>query len=188
VSLSPREMEILELVAAGLTTKEAAAALGVSASTIEWHISNILVKLEASSRAEAVATAMRDGLLRPTANGRLGLPAHGITPRRPHVKLDKDLSDVLDRVLDKGIVIRGQVELSVAGIQLLTMHARVVVVSIETYIKHGLLRRGSPFRQMPTRDRPTEAWTDPDALPSEAVTRAVEEYLRGLRRDAGSNG
>ena len=43
--------------------KEAATELGVAESTIEWHISNVLVKLEAASRSEAVAIAIRDGLL-----------------------------------------------------------------------------------------------------------------------------
>jgi hypothetical protein len=42
--------------------------------------------------------------------------------------------DVLDRVLDKGIVIDAWVRLSVVGIDLLTIEARVVVASIETYL------------------------------------------------------
>ncbi len=44
------------------------------------------------------------------------------------------LIDVLDRVLDKGIVIDAWVRISVAGIDLLTIEARVVVASIETYL------------------------------------------------------
>ena len=45
--------------------------------------------------------------------------------------------DVLDRVLDKGIVIDAYVRVAVAGIDLVTVHARVIVASIETYIKHA---------------------------------------------------
>jgi len=61
--LSPRETEILRYVAAGHTTKEVAAALNIAESTAEWHISNVLVKLGAASRAEAVAIGLREGLL-----------------------------------------------------------------------------------------------------------------------------
>ncbi len=47
------------------------------------------------------------------------------------------LVDVLDRVLDKGIVIDAWVRLSVVGIDLLTIEARIIVASIETYFKYG---------------------------------------------------
>jgi gas vesicle structural protein len=45
------------------------------------------------------------------------------------------LIDVLDRVLDKGIVIDAWVRVSLVGIDLLTIDARVVVASIETYLQ-----------------------------------------------------
>jgi hypothetical protein len=45
--------------------------------------------------------------------------------------------DVLDRVLDKGIVIDAWVRLSVVGIDLLTIEARIVVASIETYLNYA---------------------------------------------------
>ena len=44
------------------------------------------------------------------------------------------LIDVLDRVLDKGIVIDAWMRVSLVGIELLTVEARVVVASIETYL------------------------------------------------------
>lgn len=47
------------------------------------------------------------------------------------------LIDVLDRVLDKGIVIDAWVRVSLVGIDLLTVEARVVVASIDTYIKYS---------------------------------------------------
>ena len=47
------------------------------------------------------------------------------------------LIDVLDRVLDKGIVIDAWVRVSVVGISLITVEARVVVASIETYLRHA---------------------------------------------------
>ncbi len=48
-----------------------------------------------------------------------------------------NIVDVLDRVLDKGIVIDAWVRVSLVGIDLLTVEARVVVASIQTYLKHS---------------------------------------------------
>lgn len=47
------------------------------------------------------------------------------------------LIEVLDRVLDKGIVIDAWVRLSLAGMDLLTLEARVVMASLETYLSHA---------------------------------------------------
>jgi hypothetical protein len=47
------------------------------------------------------------------------------------------LIDVLDRVLDKGIVIDAWVRISLVGIDLITIEARVVVASIDTYLKYA---------------------------------------------------
>jgi DNA-binding CsgD family transcriptional regulator len=57
--LSPRQREILDLVAEGRTSKEIAVALGISESTVNWHLANAFERLGASSRAEAVALAIR---------------------------------------------------------------------------------------------------------------------------------
>jgi DNA-binding NarL/FixJ family response regulator len=62
-ALTARELEILRLVARGLSDKEIAAALGLSLHTIHRHISNILSKLALPSRAAAVAHAAQRGLL-----------------------------------------------------------------------------------------------------------------------------
>jgi hypothetical protein len=51
--------------------------------------------------------------------------------------------DVLDRVLDKGIVIAAWVRVSLAGIDLLTVSARITVASIETYLKYADVLRAS---------------------------------------------
>ena len=65
------------------------------------------------------------------------------------------LIDVLDRVLDKGIVIDAWVRVSLVGIDLITVEARVVVASIDTYLKYseavGLTAPGSrPQRELGT--------------------------------------
>src|SRR3954451_5741195 len=62
------------------------------------------------------------------------------------------LIDVLDRVLDKGIVIDAWVRVSLVGIDLLTVEARVVVASIDTYIKYS-----EAVGQVPTVARPVAA-------------------------------
>lgn len=61
--LSPREREILALVADGLGNKIVAARLGISEHTVKTHITSIFTKLGAESRAEAVAIGARVGAL-----------------------------------------------------------------------------------------------------------------------------
>lgn len=63
VSLTPREREVLELLASGASNREIAQELGISAHTAKFHVVAILEKLGAVSRAEAVMLAARAGLL-----------------------------------------------------------------------------------------------------------------------------
>jgi len=61
--LTPREREILQLIAQGLPNKSIALELGISEHTVKFHVGSILDKLGASSRAEALARAARAGLI-----------------------------------------------------------------------------------------------------------------------------
>jgi two-component system nitrate/nitrite response regulator NarL len=61
--LTPRESEVLQLLAAGLTNRAIAMELGISEHTVKFHVNAILGKLGVQSRTEAVAQAFRDGLL-----------------------------------------------------------------------------------------------------------------------------
>ncbi len=63
VGLSPREKEIVRLVARGLPSKTIAAVLDVSSWTVATHVRRIFAKLGVSSRAEMVARVMEAGLL-----------------------------------------------------------------------------------------------------------------------------
>ncbi|TKK86632.1 response regulator transcription factor [Herbidospora galbida] len=63
--LSPRELEVLELVAAGNTNREVAARLFVTEATVKSHLLNIYAKLGVNDRAAAVAEAFNRGLLVP---------------------------------------------------------------------------------------------------------------------------
>ncbi|HEY3365375.1 MAG TPA: response regulator transcription factor [Symbiobacteriaceae bacterium] len=68
-TLSEREVEVLELVAGGRRNKEIADELGITERTVKAHLASIFNKLGATSRAEAIARAMADGLL-PEHKGR----------------------------------------------------------------------------------------------------------------------
>jgi len=63
-TLTPRELEVLERLASGLSNKEIADRLGVSFHTVKFHVNSILGKLGASTRTEVVALAARAGILR----------------------------------------------------------------------------------------------------------------------------
>ena len=62
-SLTPREVEVLNLIAQGLGNKEIAWRLGISEHTVKFHIGSIFNKLDASGRTEAVTLGIRAGLI-----------------------------------------------------------------------------------------------------------------------------
>ena len=62
-SLTPREHDVLELVAEGLSNKAIAARLGISDQTVKFHVASICAKLRVSNRTEAVRRALRRGLI-----------------------------------------------------------------------------------------------------------------------------
>ncbi|MCL1871461.1 MAG: response regulator transcription factor [Promicromonosporaceae bacterium] len=63
--LSPRELQVLDLVAAGRSNREAAAALFISEATVKTHLLAIYAKLGVTDRAAAVAEAFHRGLFTP---------------------------------------------------------------------------------------------------------------------------
>lgn len=85
------------------------------------------------------------------------------------------LIDVLDRVLDKGIVIDAWVRVSLVGIDLITVEARVVVASIDTYLKYS-----DAIGAASTASRPAivEAQRGYDELQAENV--ALRAQLEGI--------
>ncbi|MCP4362025.1 MAG: protein kinase [Chloroflexi bacterium] len=64
IDLTPREMEVIQLLAEGLSNKEMAQILSVSPRTINFHLDNIYSKLGVSSRTEAAVYALRQGWIR----------------------------------------------------------------------------------------------------------------------------
>jgi DNA-binding NarL/FixJ family response regulator len=63
VALTPREVEVLELVAQGLANKEIAARLGTAGGTVKIHVQNILAKLDATDRTHAVTIGLQRGII-----------------------------------------------------------------------------------------------------------------------------
>jgi DNA-binding NarL/FixJ family response regulator len=63
-AITPREREILALIASGRANKEIAASLAVSEDTVKRHVSHILEKLDVNDRAQATAEAIRRGIIK----------------------------------------------------------------------------------------------------------------------------
>ena len=78
------------------------------------------------------------------------------------------LIDVLDRVLDKGIVIDAWVRVSLVGIDLITVEARVVVASIDTYLKYS----EAVGATTPVSSKPIDARTHEALLAENATLKA----------------
>jgi len=72
--LTPRETEILQRMADGLSQEEIAAILGISRHTLRTHVQNILTKLRVRSRLEAMAEAVRYGKVKLGTEGEVGPP------------------------------------------------------------------------------------------------------------------
>jgi DNA-binding NarL/FixJ family response regulator len=61
--LTPRELEILEMMAEGMSNRRIAIRLGISGYTVKFHVASVLGKLGAASRTEAVTLGVRQGLI-----------------------------------------------------------------------------------------------------------------------------
>lgn len=80
--LSPRELEVLALIARGASNREAAASLFITVATIKTHLQHIFAKLEVNDRSGAVAAAYERGLLVPGASAAPGARRPQDTPGR----------------------------------------------------------------------------------------------------------
>jgi DNA-binding NarL/FixJ family response regulator len=61
--LTPRERQVLDLIALGLPNKEIAHRLAISDQTVKFHVASIIAKLGATNRTDAVRRALRSGLI-----------------------------------------------------------------------------------------------------------------------------
>jgi NarL family two-component system response regulator YdfI len=62
-TVTPRELEILEMMAEGMSNLTIAARLKISRHTVKFHVASVLTKLGARSRTEAVTAGVRQGLI-----------------------------------------------------------------------------------------------------------------------------
>jgi two-component system, NarL family, response regulator len=62
-NLTPRELEVLQMLAHGLTNKQIGSALDISGNTVRNHVNSVIEKLEVSDRTEAATTAIHRGLI-----------------------------------------------------------------------------------------------------------------------------
>ena len=69
--LTPRELEILQALANGMSDKQLAAALSIAPRTVRTHMSNILGKLEVDSRLQALVLALRHGVVQPPSTPKM---------------------------------------------------------------------------------------------------------------------
>ena len=89
------------------------------------------------------------------------------------------LIDVLDRILDKGIVIDAWVRVSLVGIDLITVEARVVVASIDTYLRYAeAMGITAPVARPPS----VAASTTEELLPGDEVSVPVRRRTVPRRR------
>jgi two-component system, NarL family, response regulator len=61
--LSPRELQILELIVKGLSNKQIADKLGITEGTVKWHVNAILGRLNVSDRTQAAVAALNRGIV-----------------------------------------------------------------------------------------------------------------------------
>ncbi len=90
--------------------------------------------------------------------------------------------EVLDRVLDKGIVIDAWVRVSLAGIDLVTIETRVIVASFEAYLSYADRLGGQPGRPRPPRRRSTPRRRI-DSRRRDVTSRRVEQAKPPLGRE-----
>jgi hypothetical protein len=98
-----------------------------------------------------------------------------------HAADGPSLIDVLDRVLDKGIIIDAWTRVSLVGVDMITIESRVMVASFDTYLSYS-----EPLRRMPSVAGPRGIVTDGDSF-SSPVPDAEKEKPPPHRRPAPSS-
>jgi gas vesicle structural protein len=115
------------------------------------------------------------------------MQATGATGQRPS---PTGLADVIDSILDKGLVIDAYVRVSVVGIELLTIDARIVVASVDTYLRFAEAVNRLDISQQ-KKDLP-ELMGDMVEGGAKKKTKgaldSVEEKVRGLAGGSGGSG
>lgn len=92
IGLTPRELEVLRLVADGLSNAQVAERIGRTEGTVKVHLKNILQKLDVHDRTEAVTTALRRGFIRRTERDQRAAPSNRSASARASTSSASDVS------------------------------------------------------------------------------------------------
>jgi gas vesicle structural protein len=94
------------------------------------------------------------------------------------------LADVIDRILDKGLVIDAWIRVSLVGFEILTVEARVVVASVDTYLRFADAISRMPLASAPPTQAEPEAPPEQRQLPSaQEIRHYLEESGEGMSLD-----
>jgi len=94
------------------------------------------------------------------------------------------LADVIDRILDKGLVIDAWIRVSLVGLEILTIEARVVVASVDTYLRFADAISGRALASAPSTRAVSEAPHEQRQLPSaQEIQHYLEESGEGMSLD-----
>src|SRR5215472_16319472 len=101
--LTPREIEILRLIADGLSNDDAAGELFITPGTVKWYLKQIYSKLQVKSRTQAIAVARAAGLLDEASNTVSTSAPHNLPNQsRPFIGRDKELATITRLLADTG--------------------------------------------------------------------------------------
>jgi hypothetical protein len=113
-------------------------------------------------------------------------------PRRGGGSLERPsssgLADVIEIILDKGIVIDAYVRVSLVGIELLTVDARIVIASVDTYLRFAEATNRLDLHEKGGKDLTEIAGGATEAGASGKVTGAVKGVKEALTGDEGGSG
>jgi len=113
-------------------------------------------------------------------SGNLAGPAHGIVSRSsPGGPQTANLADILERVLDKGLVIAGDIRVNLLDIELLTIKLRLVIASLDTAKQVGInWWESDPWLNAQAADRAAERSADREELEEE--NRQLRSRVKAL--------
>jgi gas vesicle protein GvpA/GvpJ/GvpM family len=109
-----------------------------------------------------------------------GLPARSSSPLPGRPRSDTNLADILERVLDKGIVIAGDIQINLLDIELLTIKLRLLIASVDRAREMGINWWES--------DLSLQSHGNGDGRRLEQENRELRERLERLEQQVGSGG
>jgi TolB-like protein/cytochrome c-type biogenesis protein CcmH/NrfG len=184
--LSPRQREIVELLARGLTNQDIAAALGISATTVRTHVSTVLTQLDITNRTEAAALFTRWQASVPRVGEVLRRPAIAVLPfvvldgRARAVNMAGGIAHDLAALFARGTWFPVIASASTAGRRVAGASSRDIGQQLGArFVVDGQLRMDSSAFRLVVRIDDVETgfciWTERYEIPHEALFRVEDE-------------